>query len=296
MVMAIQDFSEEQVKEILKGIKIPPQPQIMVDLQMEQAMPDPDVNRITELISHDASLAGTILKAVNSSFYALPNKITSIHQAVNILGMNSVINIVNGLSIKSELSDGQIRGLTRFWDSAMDVAMVSTTIAKQVNYSSPDKAYALGLFHNVGVPLLMGRFENYLGYLLGGYASNQERVIDFENQHLNCNHAVVGYYMAKSWNIPEVLCEVIAEHHSSIDMFSKGTAVRNEKNTLLAILKLSEHISGLYMILGQQDIDHEWDLIEKGVLEYLGLNEYDLDSLKVLLSEMGISPENYGTI
>jgi HD-like signal output (HDOD) protein len=296
MVMAIQDFSEEQVKEILKGIKIPAQPQIMVDLQIEQAMPDPDVNRITELISHDASLAGAILKVVNSSFYALPNKITSIHQAVNILGMNSVINIVNGLSIKSALSDGQIKELTRFWDSAMDIAMVSTTIAKQVKYSSPDKAYALGLFHNIGIPLLMGRFDNYLGYLLGGYASNQERVIDFESQQLNCNHEIVGYYMAKSWNLPKVLCEVIAEHHSSIDMFTKGTAVRNEKNTLLAILKLSEHISGLYIILGQQDVDHEWNLIENGVLEYLGLNEYDLDTLKVHFSEMGIPPENYGAI
>jgi len=296
MVMAIQDISEEQVKEILKGIKIPPQPQIMVDLQMEQAMPDPDVNRISELISHDASLSGTILKVVNSSFYALPNKITSIHQTVNILGMNSVVNIVNGISIKSALSDGQIRELTRFWDSAMDIAMVSTTIAKQVKYPNPDEAYALGLFHNVGIPLLMARFENYLGYLLGGYASNQERVIDFENQQLNCNHAVVGYYMAKSWNLPTVLCEVIAEHHSSIGMFAKGDVVHNEKNTLLAILKLSEHISGLYMILGQQNVDHEWNNIEKGVLEYLGLNEYDLESLRALLFDMGICPEDYGTV
>lgn len=290
------DLSHEQVEVILKGIKIPPQPQIMVDLQMEQAMPDPDIERISELISHDASLSGTILKVVNSSFYALPNKITSINQTVNILGMNSVVNIVNGLSIKSALSDSQIKDMTRFWDSAMDIAMVCTTIAKQVKYPCPDKAYALGLFHNVGIPLLMAKFDNYLGYLLGGYASNQERVIDFENQQLKCNHAVVGYYTAKSWNLPELLCKVIAEHHDCNNLFSKGHAIRNEQSTLMAILKLSEHISGLYMILGQQDTDHEWESIGNGVLEYLGINDYDLETFRAMLSDMGVSPANYGTV
>ena len=52
------DLTEEQVKKILQGISIPPQPQIMVDLQMEQFMPDCDVNSIAKLISPSSAKLG----------------------------------------------------------------------------------------------------------------------------------------------------------------------------------------------------------------------------------------------
>ena len=289
----VAELSEEQIQKILQGISIPPQPQIMVDLQMEQVMPDPDINLIAKLISQDVGLAGTVLKVVNSPFYGLSNEITSIQQAVGILGMSSVVNIVNGISIKSSMSDETIKALTRFWDTAMDVAMTSATLAKQVGYNYPDNAYALGLFHNVGVPLLMARYDNYMDIMEESYGGNCNRIIDFENQQINTNHAVIGYYTAKSWNLPKILCSIIAEHHDCKRLFTKG-GLENDKTTLTCILKLAEHICGTYKILGRQEIDHEWQDIGQMVLEYLGLNDYDLEALKESFSELGISPSNYG--
>lgn len=101
----VKELSEEQILRIMQGIKIPPQPQILVDLQMEQVMPDPDMGRIAKLISQDVGLSGTVLKVVNSPFYGLKNRITSVHQAVCLIGLDSVVNIINGLSIKSQMSD-----------------------------------------------------------------------------------------------------------------------------------------------------------------------------------------------
>jgi len=291
----VSDLTPEQLNKILQGISIPPQPQIMVDLQMEQVMPDPDLDRIAQLISQDVGLAGTMLKVVNSPFYGLTSKITSVRQAVGILGMNSVVNIVNGISIRSSMSDETIKALTRFWDTAMDIAMTSATIAKQVGYPSPDNAYALGLFHNVGVPLLMGRYENYIHIMEESYSGHYDRIIDFENQQLNTNHAVVGYYTAKSWHLPKVLCDIIAEHHSCSRVFSSEKSnEENDQNTLMAILKMAEHICGVYRILGLQEEDHEWEQIGSTVLAYLGLSDYDLEAFKESFAEMGISPANYG--
>jgi len=292
-VTTVAELSQEQIEKILQGISIPPQPQIMVDLQMEQVMPDPDIKTIAKLISQDVGLSGTVLKVVNSPFYGLANQITSIEQAVGILGMNSVVNIVNGISIKSSMGDDTIKALTRFWDTAMDIAMTSATLAKQVGYNYPDNAYALGLFHNVGVPLLMARYDNYMDIMEESYGGNSNRIIDFENQQLNTNHAVLGYYTAKSWNLPKVLCDIIAQHHDCKRLFDKKDAV-NDKTTLTCILKLAEHICGCYKILGRQEEDYEWQDIGQMVLEYLGLNDYDLDSLKENFSEMGIGPSNYG--
>src|SRR5690606_40113448 len=93
---------------------------------------------------------------------------------------------------------------------------------------------------------------------------------DVENQHLNTNHAVIGYYTAKSWNLPKVLCDVIAEHHSATRYFTSDHIKDSEGKTLLAILKLAEHICGNYHILGRQQVDLEWENIGTEVLTYLG--------------------------
>jgi HD-like signal output (HDOD) protein len=288
-----ETLTQEQISNVLMGIKIPPQPQILVDLQIEQIMPDPDLKRIAALIRRDVGLAGTILKVVNSSFYGLRNKIASVDQAVSLIGLDSIINIINGVSIKSEMSDETITHMNRFWDTANDIAMIATNIAKMVGFPKPDLAYLLGLFHNVGVPLLMRRFDNYLEVLEHSYGNNSDRIIDIENDVLKTNHAVVGYYIAKSWNLPKILCEAIAEHHSCERCFLGKQHTESKTKTLLAILKLAEHVCGSYKILGNQEVDFEWELIGDEVLTHLGLGEYDVEQLEANLDEMGISVKNY---
>jgi len=283
------ELTVEQIEKILHGIHVPPQPQILVDLQMEQIMPDPDISRIAALISKDVGLAGTMLKFVNSPFYGLANKITSIEQAVSLLGITTVVNILNGLAIKGEMSDENIVALTRFWDTANDVAMVCATIAKNVGYPNPDEAYTLGLFHNVGIPLMMQKFENYLDVMEEAYSSKYKRVIDLENEKFNSNHCVVGYYTGRSWNLPQHLCQAIAEHHNTDQTFSSKDGRNQQQKTLLAILKIAEHICGNYRVFGNQKTDTEWDRNEANVLEYLGLSSYDIDDLKEAFTDMGIS-------
>jgi HD-like signal output (HDOD) protein len=288
-----ETLTQEQISNVLMGIKIPPQPQILVDLQIEQIMPDPDLSRIAALIKRDVGLAGTILKIINSAFYGLSNKITSLDQAVSLIGLDSIINIINGVSIKSEMSDETITNMNRFWDTANDIAMIATNISKMVGFPKPDIAYLLGLFHNVGVPLLMKRFDNYLAVLEQSYGNHGDRIIDVENDVLKTNHAVIGYYIAKSWNLPTLLCEAIAEHHNCERHFLGKQQTESETKTLLAILKLAEHVCGSYKILGNQEVDFEWELIGDEVLTHLGLGEYDVEQLEANLDEMGISVKNY---
>jgi len=282
-------LSEEQISHILQGIRVPPQPQILVDLQMEQAMPDPDIEQISRLIRQDVSLSGMMLKFVNSPFMKLSNQISSIEQAVSLLGTSTVINIVNGLSIKGEMTDQTIRAMTRFWDTATDIAMVSATIARQIGAKNPDEAYAIGLFHNAGIPLMMERFPDYDSIMAESYAGSGQRIIDVENRELNTNHAVVGYYVAKSWNLPRHLCEVIAEHHNAAQVFAGSGSRQQERKTLLAILKMAEHICGNFSILGQQERDYEWEQLEKEVLIYTGLSTFDIQQMTENFRDMGIT-------
>jgi len=283
------NLGDDQVKKILQGIYVPPQPQILVDLQMEQAMPEPEISSIANLIAKDVGLSGTMLKFVNSPLYGLSNKITSIEQAVSLLGINTVVNILNGIAIKGELTDETIIELTKFWDTANDIAMVCAAVAKKVGYPSPDESYTLGLFHNTGIPLMMMRFNNYLEFMQEAYSSTYNRVIDLENEKFNTNHCVVGYYTAKSWNLPSHICQVIAEHHNTETIFNTKDGRNQQQKTLLAILKVAEHMCGNYKVFGQQDEDKEWLTSQKDILEHLGLTTEDLDDLKDAFANMGIT-------
>lgn len=291
-------LNEEQVSKILRGITVPPQPQVIVDIHMEQAMPNPDIDRIAKLISQDVGLAGTILKVVNSDLFGLKNKITSIEQGVHILGLKSIISLSEALSMKSELDNEAIVALSGFWDSAMDIASVCATIARQIGYQAPDQAYCLGLFHNCGVPLLLKAYPNYRDVMQASYNGGTGRIIDIENQELRTNHAVVGYYVAKSWCLPQHLSEVIAEHHNAPEIFRPdGTPYNGHKKTLLAILKMAEHICGVYKTLGGKDVDHEWESIQNDLLEFIGLSIIDYEDIKGDVEGMGISSANayYGS-
>lgn len=290
--MPHNDLTTEQIQSVLQGISIPPQPQIMVDLQMEQIDPNCSIGNIAKLIQQDVGLAGSILKTVNSPFFGLSNEITSIQQAVNLLGINSVVNLVNALSIRGELSDEQIVALGRFWDSAMEIAMASATIAKQIGFASPDEAYSLGLFHNCGIPLLMMKFDNYLDVMQQSYnAATEREITTTENILLKTNHAVVGYYVAKSWNLPTHICQAIHEHHNIEKVFAEEG--QGDKKTLLATLKMAEHICGNYRTLGCQSIDEEWQRIEETILIYVGLSQYDFSGLKEQVYDLGLGQGGY---
>ncbi|MDR0276735.1 MAG: HDOD domain-containing protein [Paucimonas sp.] len=285
----IQELTAEQIQQALQGISVPPQPQIMVDLQMEQYMPDPDLETIAKLISQDPGLAGALLKIVNSAHYGLTNKIASIQRAVNLLGSRSIINLINAQSIKGEMSDETIVTLNRFWDTAQDVANTCLTLAKRIGSQAVDEAYALGLFHDCGVPLMLKRFPDYMSVLEDAYASagERQRVVDTENQVFNTNHAVVGYYTARSWRLPEHVSNAIANHHNALAVFSDDSPRNAQLKNLLAILKMAEHICASHRVLGNTSVDHEWNTVGHLVLDYIGLSEYDFDNLKQTIQELG---------
>ena len=284
-----QELSAEQIQQSLQGISVPPQPQIMVDLQMEQYMPDPDLEVIARLIAQDPGLSGSLLKIVNSPYYGLSNKIVSIQRAVNLLGSRSIVNLINAQSIKGEMSDDTIVTLNRFWDTAQDVAMTCLALAKRTGSQAVDEAYALGLFHDCGVPLMLKRFPDYMHVLEQGYANAGpgRRVVDTENRHFNTNHAVVGYYTAKSWRLPGHLTEAIANHHNALAIFSDESSRNGPLKNLLAVLKMAEHICASSKVLGNQREDHEWNSISHLVLDYIGLSEYDFENVKESIRELG---------
>ncbi len=293
------EITQQEVEKLLKGIKIPSPPKLIADLQLEMSTPSPDLNKLSDLITKDVGLSGAVLKTVNSPYYGDKNT-SSIAKAVMLLGMKTVMNIVNTLCLRDSMTGNpneageKFKMLTKFWDSATDVAQSCQIIAKKIQFTPENKAYTAGLFHNAGIPLLMDRFDNYPEIMLDSYAQNQHRIVDIENQIFNTNHAVLSYYTAKSWKLPESLCKVISNHHNGIDVFStKKNNLTLDEQTLCAILMLAQHIACLYRILGNQENDLEWQIIGEKVIDFLGLSDFDYDDLISYTTDQGIGVQSY---
>ncbi|WP_225615937.1 HDOD domain-containing protein [Methylomonas albis] len=284
----VEALTEETTLSILKGLKIPPQPQIMVDLQLESAMPGVSLDQIADIISRDIGISGAALKVINSPFFGLRGKVTSIKHALNLLGLQNTLNIVNGLALRNTFSYQSLVEMTEVWDNSFDVAMACAAIAKITGIASVDEAYTFGLFHDSGIALLMEKFENYTQVLKAGYSETKRNVTDIENASFETNHSVVGYYVAKAWHLPEYLCQGIADHHKTEAIFSEQFAFNPKSKNLLALLKLAENTCLSNKHLGHAAEHYEFHRIKDDLLIYLGLSDYDLDDIQASVRDMQI--------
>lgn len=279
---------EAKAQQILKGITIPPQPQVMVDLCMEMHSPSVNLSHLAGIIAKDVGISGGVLKVINSPFFGMRSKITSIQQALSLLGIKDVVNIINSLSIRSSLPDETIIGLTGFWDNAADVAAACAAISRLIGIASPEEAYTLGLFHNCGIPLLMNRYAHYPDVIRSAYLEPFIRVTETENRLLGSNHAVLGYLISRSWKLPDYLSEAIAEHHRVEEVFDEHTAGDQRKKNLLAILKLAETTCLESYAIASVDQDFEFLRIKDMILSYIGISEYDFHDIQGEVTEKGL--------
>lgn len=99
---------------------------------------------------------------------------------------------------------------------------------------------------------------------------------------------MVGYYTAKSWRLPEHVTNAIANHHNALAIFSDESTRNSQLKNLLAILKMAEHICASHRVLGGESEDREWNAIAPLVLDYVGLSDYDFETLRENIRELGV--------
>ncbi|MFP8967623.1 HDOD domain-containing protein [Pokkaliibacter sp. CJK22405] len=279
-------LADEDISKTLQGITIPPRPQVLVDLHLESAQPEPSLSEIINIISQDVGLTAAIIKTVNSPFFGLARKVSTVQHALAMLGLENALNIANALALRQAMANfDEDPLLVKFWDMQQDIAQACVTIARELNFSTPEEAYTLGLFHNVGVPLMLTRFKDYRAVMTVAYKKG--RIIPVEDQFLKTDHATVGYYMARVWHLPEDLTESILQHHNLAEIF-QGPAVNDKRRSLIAILKVAEHVCGAYRLLGNQSVDREWEGYKEPILEQLHLDEDELADLIDRLNDMGL--------
>jgi len=265
----------EVIERTLKGIAIPARPQVLVQLENELTTDDPDPRVIVRLVSGDVGLSAAVLKTVNSPFFGLSRRISSVAQAVSLLGMRSAAQIVTGLVLRAAIA-GKAGSLERFWDSAEKVAGIASHIALSIPRGPRDEAYCFGLFHDVGIPILLQKFPDYRQTLsLADKLSDRPFTAVEEERHAT-DHATLGYLVAKGWFLPEAICEGILYHHDP-SVFDDRDVVSSQALTLIAINALAEHFHDEYFRLRSNS---SWERMGDRALAHLGLQEDEYCDLR----------------
>ena len=276
------ELNTEDTAKLLDGIKIPPAPFTLQQLQKEMQKPEPVLMNLANIISQDVGISALMLKTVNSPFFGLRSKVHSIMHATSLLGLKNTINIVAGLELRRQFEENKGDNPPNFWESPTHVAMIAADIACRTPGMEPDVMYMLGLFHNSGHALMMQRFAGYAEFLEQHINSEHASIVEMENQTYNTNHATLSYFLARSWGIDLVVSEVIRDHHATAERLQERHGEVTPVGTMLAILKMAEHIDKLFWGM---DPDHEWQLIEDLVLDYLGISKHDYNDLQIDMLE-----------
>lgn len=188
----MQSPDETQLSSLLSGVDIPACPEILIELDRELRRDDCDQREIARLISRDVALSGHVMQVVNSPMFATGREITSIMQALSVLGTKQVFDLVVAGLLRSAMSNDAELSLDRFWDNSARTARLASEVAKRLRGVTPDKAYTFGLFHDCGMPLLMKRFANYKQVLVEANSDQERSFTEVEESHLGTHHAVVG--------------------------------------------------------------------------------------------------------
>lgn len=267
------DLSEERVAQLLKGVSIPPRPTLLVEIDQELKRSEPDLKRVAGLVGKDVGVSAAMLKTVNSPLFGLRNKVGNVFQAVQMLGARNARNIVTGLVLRNAMGGGA--NLERFWDASEKVASINAYICTILPKAPREEAYTFGIFHDCGIPILMQRFPDYRDTLMR--AGGDDRPLTaVEDERHGTNHATLGYVVARSWGMSDLICQAIQYHHDFAVIHDAGSTHPGTR-TLVAVNFLSEHLHETMLRLRA---DHQWESIGEDILDYLGLTQTEYGEIR----------------
>jgi len=195
-----------------------------------------------------------------------------------MLGTDNVTNITTFFQLRQEFSGKSSISHEKYWDTAMETANIMIISLEQLelkNNCPIEDAYAFGLFRDCGIPLMAMKYSDYKDVLIQANAHSESLFTDIEDNRYQTNHAVIGYFVASSWNLPKNLCNLILRHHDPA--FLEDVTVDTLQKDLYALAKIASNSLNQYKFMKD---DSEWYLAKENVLGYLGISEHDYQDIE----------------
>ncbi|MBT8763852.1 HDOD domain-containing protein [Desulfohalobiaceae bacterium Ax17] len=262
--MALRNlFKDKSLLDVVGRVKsLPSLPDIYIQLKEEIRSDKATPKSIGDIISKDVAMSAKVLQMVNSAFFALVRKVSSIEQAVVYLGLDTIRFLVLGMHIFNKLEKLKIGkfSLKSQVKHSLEVASMVSSLCKFENLPKDvqEIAFFAGLFHDCGVLILAQNMPK-----------EYEEAVNFAEEKRLClylaeldvfgvSHAEIGAYLLNIWGLPEEMVRAAAFHHNPMAAYSS----RLDCLSLVHIADRLEHLKSPMNVVGPVcPVDK--DLIEK---------------------------------
>lgn len=227
-------LNNDELLSLINGMdKLPSIPEVYLNLEEEINSPNSSIDKLGKIIVKDPFITAKILQLTNSAFFGLPNRISNITQALNMLGVNTIKALVLSIELfKSHNSNSEHAKIYEdIWNHSNKVASLAQKMAQicKLSKTDIDDAYLGGLLHDIGKIILLEKTN--------GIKIEKDLGFDsYEQNFKNIMHADVGAYLLGLWGLPNSIVETVAFHHSNI-------SAQNPKITPINLVNLANRIS-----------------------------------------------------
>jgi putative nucleotidyltransferase with HDIG domain len=274
-----------ELNKIIKQLDhIPALPKV-VGLVLEK-LDDPNTSmfELGKIIQSDVAFASKILQIVNSAFYGITQKVSSLGKAITMLGFRTLKSAIIGISIIKSFGSAEFdphagsvldeqsktfapEGL---WAHSLGVAACARCIAKKVLPSESEEAFIAGLIHDIGKLVIYNYFSETHCKITDIIKDKNILYSVAEKKHLPIFHDEIGYRVANVWNLPESLSTAVLYHHAPYK------APENYRK----IVEIT-HVADI--IARSLQIGSGWDVripkLEQDAFDNLGFTGRDIDKI-----------------
>lgn len=228
-------LKKETLRALVTGMHaIPSLPALYTAIKKEAESEDCSLKAIGEIIVQDLGMTAKLLQLVNSAYFGLCKEVSTVEQAVNFLGLDTIQALVLSLDVFSKFPQDKVGlfHIDRLWVESMAIGSLARAIAKAERRAplEIEQAYTAGLLHDVGILMLAANSSDQYGAVLRKASMDRRTVWETEQNEFGATHAEVGAYLLGLWGLSDPIIEAVAYHHRPGDCvggedFSPLTAV-----------------------------------------------------------------------
>lgn len=239
---------------------------------------DYSVNDIAIVVAEDPTLSGMMLKYANSPLYRRYQEVSSVRNAINLLGVKNVKLVVTLAAMRS-FSEVRSIAVEKLWEHSFSISLISKLIGAQINRQLAEDMEFTGIIHDISSMTLAANFPETCDEQLKlctneqGYDQLEQEAFDFDREELID-------WISSSLHMPSTAMDAIKklyEIDKKIDVSSESTVDENGKSQRQAsILALAHNID---QKLHENDVVIVYQHLQQQVpdlLEVLGLSEFQL--------------------
>ncbi len=263
------------VDDIISQVQsLPPLPDTATKLFMIMNDPKSSVDEIVETVKYDQAITTEVLRLCNSAFIGLGRTVTSLKDAMLLLGSAKVLQMVmsvhaNALLAREQAGYGLEPGA--LWRHSVAVALASSTFAQRLRLPNVSLAFTAGLLHDIGKVILNRYVADEFTEIVRRVSDEGLSFGEAEQQVLGFSHEEVGGIIAESWQLPDPIVRCIRYHHTPhlVDPPDDLVDTVYLATSLCLILGIGIGEDGLCYRADQDVMDrhalHEGDLEQQGM-------------------------------